>query len=374
MAFRAFPGVVPPYVINEHDNSLTPTCGARAFPGFCPVGVWLPRSFPMTAPVSPQPHIPVMLSEVLTHLQPRDGETYVDGTLGAGGYTRAILDQADCTVIAIDRDPEAHRRAEEWRQSYGDRLKLVHDAFGNVADIVETPADGFVLDLGVSSMQIDQGERGFSFRFDGPLDMRMDTTQGESAADLVNTLPEKELADLIYLYGEERHSRRIAKAIVAARAEKPFRTTGELASLVRTVMPRGKKDEIDPATRTFQALRIAVNDELGELERALAGSERILAEGGRLVVVTFHSLEDRIVKNFMKERAGDSPSPSRHLPVAIAQGPEPTFQIMTKKAVDPSEGETLSNPRARSARLRAAIRTGAAPWPDERGMAERGRA
>lgn len=328
----------------------------------------------MTASVSPQPHIPVMLSEVLAHLRPHDGETYVDGTLGAGGYTRAILDQADCTVIAIDRDPEAHRRAEAWRGAYGDRLVLVHDAFGNVADIVESPVNGFVLDLGLSSMQLDQGARGFSFRFDGPLDMRMDTTQGESAADLVNTLPEKDLADLIYLYGEERHSRRIARAIVTARAERPIDTTGALASLVRSVLPRGRKNESDPATRTFQALRIAVNDELGELERALAGSERILAEGGRLVVVTFHSLEDRIVKNFMKERSGDVPSPSRHLPAASAAGPQPTFRLMTKKALDPAEEETRRNPRARSARLRAAIRTRAEPWPEAQGKNKRGRA
>lgn len=305
------------------------------------------------------PHIPVMLGEVLSHLSPRDREIYIDGTLGAGGYTRAILDHADCNVIAIDRDPEAHRRAAAWTGEYGSRLILVYNTFGNVADVPGERVHGFVLDLGVSSMQLDQGERGFSFRFDGPLDMRMDPTSGQSAADLVNTLPEKELADILYAYGDERHSRRIAKAIAEARQTRPFKTTGELASLIRSVLPRSKKDDIDPATRTFQALRIAVNDELGELERALEGAEQILAEGGRLVVVTFHSLEDRIVKMFLKERSGDIASPSRHIPIAAPQKDEPTFTLISKKAVEPSEAEIKNNPRARSAKLRAAIRTAA---------------
>lgn len=312
-----------------------------------------------------------MLGPVLTHLDPHDGETYVDGTFGAGGYSRAILDRANCRVIAIDRDPETHSRAASWREAYGERLILRHETFGNVASVIETPVQGFVLDLGVSSMQLDQAERGFSFRNDGPLDMRMDPTTGESAADLVNHLPEKELADLIYLYGEERQSRRIAKAIVAARAEKPLTSTGELASIVRSVLPRKKRDESDPATRTFQALRIAVNDELGELERALAGAEHILAEGGRLVVVTFHSLEDRIVKNFMKERSGDVPSPSRHLPMAAQDGPQPTFRLEPKKAVDPTAEEIRQNPRARSAKLRCAIRTAVPVWP-EKGLPQKG--
>lgn len=307
------------------------------------------------------PHIPVMLHEVLQHLRPCAGETYVDGTMGAGGYTRAILNQADCNVIAIDRDPEAHQRAAAWKGEYGSRLRIVHDAFGNVADHMDAPVNGFVLDLGVSSMQLDQAERGFSFRFDGPLDMRMDTSQGQSAADIVRTMGERELADLIYLYGEERHSRRIAKLIVAARQDAPITTTGQLAALVRSALPKPKRDESDPATRTFQALRIAVNDELGELERALESADRILAPEGRLVIVTFHSLEDRIVKNFMKTRSGDVPSPSRHMP-AVATTQAPTFTLVSRKAIEAGAEETRANPRARSAKLRAAIRTENAAW------------
>ena len=317
------------------------------------------------------PHIPVMLREVLAALDPRADETYIDGTLGAGGYTRAILEHADCRVIAIDRDAEAHRRAAAWQARYGDRLILVQNTFGNVRDCVAAPVDGFVLDIGVSSMQIDQAERGFSFRFDGPLDMRMDQDSGESAADLVNTMGEADLADLIYAYGDERHSRRIAKAIVEARKTQPITTTGKLASIIRIVIPKTKKDDIDPATRTFQALRIAVNDELGELQRALEGAEHVLAEGGRLVIVTFHSLEDRIVKNFLKERSGDVPSPSRHLPAAAPNDFAPTFKLLSRKAIDAAEDETQINPRARSARLRAAIRTAAPPWPGRKNERER---
>lgn len=305
------------------------------------------------------PHIPVMLDEVLHALAPADGEVYVDGTLGAGGYTRAILAAADCNVIGIDRDPEAHDRAAVWKSEYGDRLRLIHDAFGNAGDAVGEQVDGFVLDLGVSSMQLDQAERGFSFRFEGPLDMRMDTTRGASAADLVNTMDETELANVIYTYGDERHSRRIAKAIVGAR---PLNSTGELASVIRSVLPRGKKNEIDPATRTFQALRIAVNDELGELERALEGAEKILKEGGRLVIVTFHSLEDRIVKNFFKERSGDVSSPSRHLPVANIEARVPTFVLQSRKKIEATDEEIRRNPRSRSAKLRAAVRTSAPAW------------
>ncbi len=321
----------------------------------------------MSQSASPIPHVPVMLGPVLTHLDPRDGETYVDGTFGAGGYSRAILDRADCCVIAIDRDPEAHSRAAAWRDVYGERLRLRHGNFGDVATLVDEKVQGFVLDIGVSSMQLDQAERGFSFRHDGPLDMRMDPTTGESAADFVNTLPEKDLADLIYRYGEERHSRRIAKAIIDARAGKPLSSTGELASVVRSVLPRKKQDDTDPATRTFQALRIAVNDELGALEQALEGAEYILAEGGRLVVVTFHSLEDRIVKNFFKARSGDVPLPSRHLPMATDAGPGPTFRLEPKKAILPEDEEIRRNPRARSAKLRCAVRTAAMPWPARKG-------
>lgn len=305
------------------------------------------------------PHIPVMLDEVLHALAPQDGEVYVDGTLGAGGYTRAILDVADCKVIAIDRDPEAHQRAAPWKDRYGDRLTLIHDAFGNVSDHVKIPVNGFVLDLGVSSMQLDQAERGFSFRFEGPLDMRMDTSCGQSAADLVNSMGEEDLANIIYTYGDERHSRRIAKAIVEAR---PVTNTGQLASIIRTVSPKSRKDDIDPATRTFQALRIAVNDELGELERALEGAEKILVEGGRLVVVTFHSLEDRIVKNFFKIRSGDAPAVSRHMPISNKAERPPTFSLQTRKHLTASDAEIKRNPRSRSAKLRAAVRTAAPAW------------
>lgn len=310
------------------------------------------------------PHIPVMLREVLVQMDPRAGETYVDGTLGAGGYTRALLEAAPCHVIAIDRDLEAHQRATVWRDAYGDRLTLVQNAFGNVRDCVSGKVDGFVLDIGVSSMQIDQAERGFSFRFDGPLDMRMDRDSGESAADLVNTLDEVALANLIYTYGDERNSRRIAKAIVEERKIQPITSTGKLASIIRTVSPKTRKDDIDPATRTFQALRIAVNDELGELQRALDGAEHILAEGGRLVIVTFHSLEDRIVKSFLKERSGDVPSPSRYLPDVPKSEYAPTFALNTRKPIDAADDELAVNPRARSARLRSATRTAAPAWPD----------
>ena len=315
------------------------------------------------APSVESPHIPVMLREVLQALNPCAGEIYVDGTLGAGGYTRAILEAAPCRVIAIDRDLEAHQRAAVWSAEYGDRLTLVQNTFGNVRDSVTQAVNGFVLDIGVSSMQIDQAQRGFSFRFDGPLDMRMDQNSGESAADLVNGMDEGDLANLIYAYGDERHSRRIAKAIVEERKIQPITSTGKLASIIRTVSPKSRKDDIDPATRTFQALRIAVNDELGELERALAGAEHILSPGGRLVIVTFHSLEDRIVKNFLKERSGDVPSPSRYLPDAPRGENAPTFKLLSRKAIEAAGDEIALNPRSRSAKLRAAIRTEATPWP-----------
>ncbi len=304
-------------------------------------------------------HIPVMLKEVLQNLKPVDDEIYVDGTFGAGGYTRGILDSADCTVVAIDRDPAAQERAATLKAKYGDRLVFIHGCFGDVQDLLKSAGfekiDGFVLDLGVSSMQIDRPERGFSFRFDGPLDMRMDTSRGRTAADLVNVMPEKELADLIYKYGQERLSRRVAKAIVARRREKKFETTLDLAAVIRSVVPRSK-DEIDPATRTFQALRIAVNDELDELERALGAAEKILKPGGRAIVVSFHSLEDSFVKDIFRKKSGNEPGVSRHSlhqPVKAA----PVFDLVSKKSIQPSPEETRLNPRARSARLRAAVRT-----------------
>ncbi len=310
------------------------------------------------------PHIPVMLNEVLAALKPAADEVYVDGTLGAGGYTRAILDaDKNCKVIAIDRDQTAHDMAARWGNDYAGRLTLVKNSFGNLEDALSAltveSVDGIVLDLGVSSMQFDEGERGFSFRFDAPLDMRMDRNAGETAADIVNHMGEEPLANLIYLYGEERNSRHIASAIVKARAIAKITTTKQLADIVRSVVHVSPRDKIDPSTRTFQAWRIAVNDELGELESVLAAAERVLKTGGRLVVVTFHSLEDRIVKNFLTEKARPAPSPSRHVPMALdAPQNRLSFSLITKKPVLPTETEMKINPRSRSAKLRGAIRLG----------------
>lgn len=315
-------------------------------------------------PASAAPHVPVLLREVLEGLQPRDGGLYVDGTFGAGGYTRGILEAADCTVVGIDRDPEAIPRGEAVASAHPGRFTLIPGRFGDMAALlpangVPGPVDGVALDIGVSSMQIDEAERGFSFAKDGPLDMRMEKA-GPSAADLVNTEDETALANLIYTYGEERHSRRVARAIVERRTEQPFARTADLADVVRRVV-RKSKDGIDPATRTFQALRIAVNDELGELERGLDAAERLLAPGGRLAVVTFHSLEDRVVKQFMRTRSGRTGGVSRHLPSTGSEGPAPTFREITRKAIAASDDEARANPRARSAKLRVAERTEAAP-------------
>ncbi|SOD90568.1 16S rRNA (cytosine(1402)-N(4))-methyltransferase RsmH [Caenispirillum bisanense] len=319
--------------------------------------------------MTPAPHVPVLLAEVLAALAVRAGGVYVDGTFGAGGYTRAILEAADCTVVAIDRDPEAQVRAEPLRQAFPGRFTLLSGRFGDMATLLPAhgftaPVDGVALDIGVSSMQIDEAERGFSFAKDGPLDMRMEKA-GRSAADVVNEADEAELADIIHFYGEERYARRVARAIVEARAEKPFERTLELAEVVRRVVRKGK-DGIDPATRTFQGLRIAVNDELGELERGLAGAEAILAPGGRLAVVTFHSLEDRVAKRFIRERSGRTGGVSRHVPVDVAaSGPAPTFHDVSRKAIAPGPEECRANPRARSAKLRVAERTDApAPSAD----------
>lgn len=302
-------------------------------------------------------HQPVMLREVLQYLAPREGARYVDGTFGAGGYSRAILDQAACELIAIDRDPEAEVRAEEVKQAYGERFSFIRGCFGEMRALLEARGilrvDGIVLDVGVSSPQIDVAERGFSFRQDGPLDMRMEK-EGVSAADLVNQSTEQELADIFYRYGEERQSRRIAKRIVEKRVEEPFLTTFQLRDMIHSLMPP-RFGQIDPATRCFQALRIAVNDELGELERALEEAEILLAPGGRLVVVSFHSLEDRIVKQWVKRQTGKMGRGSRYLPDV---GPEekPAFASLHRGTVDPSEEETSVNPRARSAHLRAVER------------------
>lgn len=310
------------------------------------------------------PHIPVMLNEVLVALQPAANEVYVDGTLGAGGYTRGILNaDKNCKVIGIDRDQTAHDLASQWGADYAGRLTLVKNSFGNLEEALSgigvESVDGLVLDLGVSSMQFDEADRGFSFRFDAPLDMRMDRNTGETAADIVNGMAEEELANLIYLYGEERKSRHVASAIIKARAVSKITTTKQLADIIRSVIHVSPRDKIDPSTRTFQALRIAVNDELGELESVLSAAERVLKVGGRLVVVTFHSLEDRIVKNFLNEKARPAPSPSRHLPMALdAPLNRLSFSLITKKPVLPTESEMKINPRARSAKLRSAIKLG----------------
>ena len=308
-------------------------------------------------------HLPVLLSEVLATLSPSDGRVYLDGTFGGGGYTTAILDSARCTVWAIDRDPEAIQRGAVIAAKYPGRLHLVHGEFGDMVTLLDRVGvdqlDGVVLDLGVSSFQIDDPGRGFSFRFDGPLDMRMGK-HGTSGADLVNTLPERDLADVLYEFGEERASRRIAKAIVAARQEAPIDTTGRLAAIIRSVLPPDRSG-LDPATRSFQALRIKVNDELGQIERALDQAVRLLSPNGRLVVVAFHSLEDRIVKRFMTEACGRSAGPSRHDPRGLMVRQRPAFRMLTSRAVRPSANEARDNPRSRSARLRAMERIAIAP-------------
>jgi 16S rRNA (cytosine1402-N4)-methyltransferase len=314
----------------------------------------------------PARHVPVLLAEVLDALAPRPEGRYLDGTFGAGGYARAILEAAPAaTLLALDRDPTAIAGGADLVAAMAGRLTLSQARFGDLRDEAErwqmTPLDGIVLDIGVSSMQIDEAERGFSFRFDGPLDMRMGR-DGQSAADLVNEAEEGLLANIFYHYGEERRSRAVARAVIEARRKAPLTTTKQLADLVASIV-RGEPGGAHPATRVFQALRIAVNDELGELVRALHASEAVLKPGGRLVVVTFHSLEDRIVKQFLSERSGRAPSGSRHAPaVAVAQ---PTFALVSKGAVAPSETEMRANPRARSAKLRAAERNAVPARPPE---------
>lgn len=307
-------------------------------------------------------HYPVMLSEVVSALSPVDGGVYVDGTFGAGGYTKAILESADCKVVAIDRDPAAQNRARDLLEKYAGRLVFVRGCFGDVTNLLShagvSDVDGFVLDLGVSSYQLDEGDRGFSFRFDAPLDMRMDPDNTRSASDLLAEIEEKELADLLYNYGEERKSRRIAKKIVNLRRENPIHTTTQLADIVRSCLPPARHGEIDPATRTFQAIRIAVNDELGELERALESAETILAHHGRIVVVSFHSLEDRLVKRFLRTQSGGN-AVSRYVP-STQERSAAKFELLTRKAVKPTEQEMSENPRSRSARLRTARYLGGA--------------
>jgi 16S rRNA (cytosine1402-N4)-methyltransferase len=324
-------------------------------------------SGPATAPSgTAAPHVPVLLAEVIAGLAVASGETHVDGTFGAGGYTRAILESGAARVFAFDRDPDAIREGKEIAASSGGRLTLVPERFSRMrqalADLHVETVDGVTLDIGVSSMQLDRAERGFSFQGDGPLDMRM-AQEGESAADFLNNADEEAIADVIYRYGEEPKSRRIARAIVAAR---PIERTGQLAEIVRKALGWHQGMKKDPATRTFQAIRIHLNEELQELEDGLEAAEQVLKQGGRLVVVTFHSLEDRLVKRFLKERSGDLPSGSRHLP-QVKSAVAPTFEAVAKP-VRAGEGELKTNPRARSATLRVAKRTGAASWTNREGM------
>jgi 16S rRNA (cytosine1402-N4)-methyltransferase len=317
----------------------------------------------IVSPMGERGHVPVLLNEVLEALAPHDGGGYVDGTFGRGGYAAAILSAADCHVWGIDRDPEAVASGEQLIKRFPGRLTVIEGRFGAMDRLLAergiTKVDGIALDLGVSSAQLDDPERGFSFREDGPLDMRMEGS-GPTAADLVNGATEAELADIIWRYGEERRARAVARAIVRGR---PFSRTAKLAEAVRRAVPRSN-DGIDPATRTFQALRIFINDEMDELDRGLAAAERLLAPGGRLAVVSFHSLEDRAVKTFLTRRSGHI-GVSRHVPTTRVAAP--TFATLSRKAIRPSASECAANPRARSAKLRWAQRTEADPADAERG-------
>lgn len=302
-------------------------------------------------------HISVLLDEVVGAIEPRPGKLIVDATFGAGGYSRAFI-EAGADVVAFDRDPTARRFAEPLATC--GRFRLIHDRFSAMVEHLHQPCDGVAFDLGVSSMQVDEADRGFSFMRDGPLDMRMERA-GPTAADLVNNTDQTELARIFWVYGEERKSRRVAGALVRRRAEQPFATTLDLADVVEQALGGRRGAKVHPATRVFQALRIAVNAELAELEAGLEVAEALLRQGGRLAVVTFHSLEDRIVKAFFTERAGRTPAGSRHLPPS-AEGQPPTFQLLFNGARAPGEAELAANPRARSAKLRAGVRTDAPVW------------
>ena len=310
-------------------------------------------------------HVPVLKDAMLSLVAPRDGGIYVDGTFGGGGYSRALLEAASCVVYGIDRDAAALRAGGALSARFDGRLILLHGRFAEMASLLAphgvNAVDGIVLDLGLSSRQLDDASRGFSFRLDGPLDMRMDRDDaGPTAADLVNGGTEAEQAAIIAGFGEERRARAIARAIVAARAEAPITRTGQLADIVRRAAARPPRGGIDPATRTFQALRIRVNDEIGEIKRGLQQIERLLRPGGRAIVVSFHSLEDRPVKRFFRERSGQRQA-NRHEPQGAMKSPDPTFTLLTRRARKPDAAEVAANPRARSARLRAAERTAAPP-------------
>ena len=310
-------------------------------------------------------HVPVLLNEVVKALAPVAGEVHLDGTFGGGGYATALMDRAPITLLAIDRDPTAIARAEAMSQ-VGHAIVPLPGCFGDMGELAREAGfdalDGITLDLGVSSFQIDEADRGFSFQKDGPLDMRMGGL-GPSAADAVAQLSESELADVIFHLGEEREARRIARFIVLRRREVMFKRTLDLAETVERALGGRRGARVHPATRTFQALRMYVNDELGELSRALATAETLLKPGGRLAIVTFHSLEDRLVKLFLRRRAGLDTGGSRHMP-EIVEGPAPSFRLQPKKAIEPSSSEVAQNPRARSARLRVAIRTDAPAWAE----------
>jgi len=346
----------------------------------------------------PARHVPVLLDAVVDALAPQDDAVYVDGTFGGGSYSEALLAAARCRVFGIDRDPDAIESGRDLAERHAGRLRLLEGRFGDMerllAPVNAEPIAGIALDLGISSTQLDTPERGFSFRFDGPLDMRMGGA-GRTAADLVESLSEAELAELIRgfgeerfarrvaraitvarqrqqirrtvelaelirAFGEERFSRRVARAIASARQRRRIRRTMELVEIVRAAIPKSEPGQ-DPATRTFQALRIAVNDELGELDRGLAAAERLLAPGGRLAVVSFHSLEDRRVKDFMRRRSGLAPGASRHQPDR-PERPAPSFRLLSRRVIRPDAAEVAHNPRARAARLRAAERTTSPAW------------
>jgi len=322
----------------------------------------------------PQPstltHIHVMGEEFLQAIGPRDGDFIVDGTAGRGGHTKLFLESADCTVIAIDRDPQAIAACQQALAPYGDRVRLVQGRFGNLDEHVRAlgidQVDAVGLDLGTSSPQLDDPVRGFSFRFDGPLDMRMEHS-GMTAAEWINEATAGELSDVIREFGEERHHRRVAKSIVRARQQRPIETTAHLADIVRSAVGRSA-DGIDPATRTFQAIRVKINDETGEISRGLAAAERILRPGGRLAVISFHSIEDRLVKKFLHQRSTIT-SPSRYAPQSTNTQQSLTFTLPRRRSVTPSKTETLRNPRSRSARLRSAVRTNAPIPPENEGAA-----